>query len=195
MTRALAKIHIAKKELGLDDDSYRDVLERMTGQTTAKGLNDKQAGALLDEFKRLGWKPKVFTNNGFSPSPKAAAAAFPSANKARALWISLWQLGAIRNASEAALEAFAKRQLKCEVFAWADQQQVYKLIEALKSMAQRAGWPTHANQTADEIQQNHIIAQCKILGRAEPSGLLNCNLKELRNLSQAFGNQIQGRRK
>ena len=35
----LAQIHIAKKELGLDDDTYRDVLERVTRQRSSAGLD------------------------------------------------------------------------------------------------------------------------------------------------------------
>ncbi len=55
----LAKIHIAKKELGLDDDSYRDIMARIcAGKTSAKELTIKEADAVIDEFKRLGWKPK-----------------------------------------------------------------------------------------------------------------------------------------
>ena len=46
----------------------------------------------------------------------------------------------MRNRSESALEAFAARQLHVDRLQWADQAQVYKLIEALKAMAERAGW-------------------------------------------------------
>jgi phage gp16-like protein len=147
---ALAKIHIAKKELGLHDDDYRATLERLTGKRSAKDLTEAQAGLVIEEFKRRGWVPKVVAGGSTAPKPPyrqpgksiygKAVAAFESAKKARALWISLWQLGAIDDSSEAALEAFAKRQLKCERLVWADQQQMYKLIEALKAMAERSGW-------------------------------------------------------
>ncbi len=56
----LAKIHIAKKELGLGDDSYRDIMARVcNAKTSAKELNTNEADLLLTEFKRLGWKPKT----------------------------------------------------------------------------------------------------------------------------------------
>ncbi|MFX8708345.1 regulatory protein GemA, partial [Acinetobacter baumannii] len=67
----------------------------------------------------------------------------PMARKARALWISLHKLGVVHNPSEQALEAFAKRQLGCEKLVWARQSDAYRLIEALKSMAERAGWRQH----------------------------------------------------
>ena len=113
MSAGLAKIHIARKETGIHEDDYRSMLMRLTGQETAKGLNDAQIGRVVEEFKRLGWNPTV-VKGGKAGAPKAKAkpAEHPTARKARALWISLWQLGAIDDRSEKALEAFATRQLK-----------------------------------------------------------------------------------
>jgi hypothetical protein len=62
------------------------------------------------------------------------------ARKARALWISLHHLGVVHNPGEPALEAFARRQLKCERLVWAKQSDAASLIEALKDMAEKAGW-------------------------------------------------------
>lgn len=57
----LAKIHIAKKELALDDDAYRGLLQRVAGVASSRGLTDRQADSVIAEFKRLGWKPKTST--------------------------------------------------------------------------------------------------------------------------------------
>jgi phage gp16-like protein len=136
----LAKVAIARKELGLDDGTYRAILARLTGKESARDCTDAQLGLVLDEFKAKGWTPRVVAG-GRAPRPAARARAdHPAAKKARALWISLHQLGVVRDPSEAALEAFARRQLKVEALQWADRQRVYKLIEALKAMAERAGW-------------------------------------------------------
>ena len=54
---ALAKIHIAKKELGMDDDAYRAMLKRVTGKSSSAGMSPRQKSAVLAEFKRLGWNP------------------------------------------------------------------------------------------------------------------------------------------
>lgn len=140
----LAKIHIARKELAIEDGAYRAMLERITGSRSAAGLSDNQLEAVLDELKAKGWTPTVISGSAAPrPGPSGAArrpADHPVARKARALWISLHQLGAVRNGSNAALEAFACRQLGVEVFQWADQSQGFKLIEALKAMAEREGW-------------------------------------------------------
>ncbi|WNJ89148.1 regulatory protein GemA [Bosea sp. 685] len=57
----LAKIHIAKKELALQDAEYRALLKRVARVESAKDLSDKAAAAVIAEFKRLGWQPKEST--------------------------------------------------------------------------------------------------------------------------------------
>lgn len=133
---AVVKVKIAAKDLRLDDDTYRAILLRLTGETSATRCTDAQLGVVLDELKAKGWKPKA--------GPKAARrprqAQHRLALKARALWISLHQLGEIRDPSEAALEAFARRQLGVDRLQWAVPSEGAALIEALKAMAERAGW-------------------------------------------------------
>lgn len=57
----LAKIHIARKDLALDEDAYRGLLRRVAGVASSRDLSDRQADAVLTELKRLGWKPKAAT--------------------------------------------------------------------------------------------------------------------------------------
>lgn len=130
-----AKVHIAKTQLRLDDDDYRQILLDETGRSSAAECTEGELEKVLRRFEALGFKPL----------PKAGPAAnrpaqHKVARKARALWISLYHLGAVESPNEKALESFAKRQLKCERLVWADQRQGYKLIEALKAMAARNGW-------------------------------------------------------
>jgi len=130
----LAKVHLAKKQLGLSDDDYRAVLMRVAGAMSAADLDERGLAAVIAEFSAKG-----FTAKARFPG-QSRAADHPSARKARALWISLHQLGEIKNPSEPALEAFAARQMRVERLQWANQGQCYKLIEALKAIATRAGW-------------------------------------------------------
>ena len=128
----LAKINIARQQLDLVEDDYRQMLFDATGRTSLKDCNDGQLARMIDVLK----------SKGFRPIPKGgkAPAQHPMARKARALWISLWHLGVVHNASEHALEAFAKEQLGCDRLAWARQSDGNKLIEALKAMGKRKGW-------------------------------------------------------
>ena len=50
--RKLAVIHIVKKELGLTDQQYRDILEKTTGVRSAKELDDKGFRRLMHYFVR-----------------------------------------------------------------------------------------------------------------------------------------------
>lgn len=142
MTRraAVVKVQIARRDLGLDEDTYRAILSRITGRASASDCTDAQLGVVLDEFKAKGWKPKVVQGGRKAPRAKPAAADQAVAKKARAMWISLHQLGVVRDPSEGALEAFARRQLGVERLRWTVPSEAYSLIEALKKMAERAGW-------------------------------------------------------
>jgi phage gp16-like protein len=55
----LAKIHVAKKELGLTDEVYRNLLFMKFQVDSTSSLNDRQATVLLNTFKAKGWKPKL----------------------------------------------------------------------------------------------------------------------------------------
>jgi hypothetical protein len=64
----LAKVHIAKKEMHLADDAYRDVLTRITGKDSAGACNDAELDRVLTEFKRLGWTQRA--GRGISQNPQ-----------------------------------------------------------------------------------------------------------------------------
>lgn len=55
----LAKIHIAKKDLGLDDDTYREALNLVTGKTSAADLTLTEMLKVLAHFEKRGFKPKT----------------------------------------------------------------------------------------------------------------------------------------
>ncbi len=134
----LAKVHIAKKQLGLADDDYAAILIRETGHDSAGKCSQAELEKALRAFEKQGFTSKAKA----SPAKRggAHAADHPAARKARAMWISLGLLAAIEDTSERALEAFARRQLKCDRLQWANQALVYRLVEALKAIGERHGW-------------------------------------------------------
>ena len=138
---ALIRVQIARRELRLDDGTYRAMLERLTGRTSSADCTEAQLDAVVAEMKAKGWKPKAAASKPAAKAPhRRKVASSPMARKARAMWISLYQLGAVRDPSERALERFGRRQLGVDRLEWADQGDAYRLIEALKAMAERAGW-------------------------------------------------------
>ena len=130
----IAKINIAVKQLRMDEADYRAALVEVTGKKSLTQCSDAHLAKMLEWLESKGFRA-VQTGGA------RGTATHPMARKARALWISLYHLNAVDNPSEQALEAFAKRQLKCEKLVWANQREAYKLIEALKAWAVRAGWP------------------------------------------------------
>lgn len=131
MTRAiLAKLHIAKKELGLAEESYRAILVRVTGNVSSKDCTEAQLQKLLDEFKRLGWKPKAGTGGGGFDKPHIRLI--------YALWREAGVVGAIDNASKEALRVFVERQTGKSAPEFCSPRDATSVTEALKAMIRKA---------------------------------------------------------
>jgi len=144
--RLLAKIHVAKKELAIPEDAYRAMIARHgKGKDSAGGMTVGQLIAVVEELKAKGWKDA-------RRPPKRAAAARKLADgeqaaKLRALWIACWNLGAVKDPSEAALGAYVKRMCKVDAMQWAEAAALRRAIEGAKAIAARAGvdWTDHAD--------------------------------------------------
>ncbi|MDH1792911.1 regulatory protein GemA [Stenotrophomonas sp. GD03819] len=54
----IAKIKVAQKELGMDEASYRALLQRVTGKQSSTQMSPSERDAVLAELTRLGWKAK-----------------------------------------------------------------------------------------------------------------------------------------
>lgn len=193
----LAKVHLGAKDLRLQDDTRRDLLERITGHRSSADCTDAQLVKVLDEYRRLGWAPSNAPRTAPAAPSKATRkpATSPMAKKARAMWISLHQLGAVRDPSEKALEAFGKRQLGVDRLQWADEGQAFRLIEALKAIAERHGWSQDLGGIKEPrqlwtLKARLVNAQLRVLqkpflrsgGMGEP---------ELDRLAKELGAEIQ----
>lgn len=120
----LARLHCAKRDLGLDDDTYRDILERVTGKRSASNLGSAAIGAVLDEFKRLGWQSVS--------APRKSNR--PVIRKVFALWGALKELGVLRDHTREGLRGFIRRMTHgaCDDPDWMTDEQARIVIEALK---------------------------------------------------------------
>jgi len=133
----LAKIHVAKKQLGLDDDSYRAMLRSVGGVESARDLSTPAANRVLRHLEDCGFKPAPKSSGGKTASDRPLARDEQS-RKIRALWLALHAIGAVRNSSEAALAAYVKRQTGIEALQWLDGRQASQVVEALKKWEARA---------------------------------------------------------
>lgn len=66
----LAAIHLGKKALNLDDDTYRDLLEAATGVRSAADLNNDGLVTVLKRMEVLGFSQKPKQDFGKKPSVK-----------------------------------------------------------------------------------------------------------------------------
>lgn len=102
-TKMIAKLHVAKKALALTEESYRDVLRRVTGRDSAAAMTEPQIEAVLKEFKRLGFKDTPRRG----PTSKHA-----QIRMVHAVWADICKLGIDADDHAAALRAFCGRQTR-----------------------------------------------------------------------------------
>lgn len=122
--RQLAQIHIAAKQLGLDDDTYRAMLREVAGVTSAADLSDTGRRKVLTHLQRLGWAPR--RKGRSTPAPDKAALVA----KIRA------QLAAAAR-PDAYADGMAKRMFGIDRFEWCTPEQLRKIVAALAYDAQR----------------------------------------------------------
>jgi len=132
--RLIAQIHIAKKQLGIDEESYRALLQRHGGASCTE-LDVYQLSKVVAELKQKGFKPKRPTKKR---GPKSSE--FKSqGDKIRALWLAMAKQGIIRSKEETALRAYVKRMSggRFEAPQFCDAATASRIIEALKQWQNR----------------------------------------------------------
>ena len=60
----LAKIQIARTDLAMDEDDYRQIVFDKTGRTSLKEANDGDLHNVLEVMKAKGFKPVPKIRNG-----------------------------------------------------------------------------------------------------------------------------------
>lgn len=127
--RIIQLIHIAKNKLGIDTDTYRQMLLSITGKTSTSDMNPGQLNKVLAAMKAKGFKVQ--------PSSKARTtrtlADYPQAKKLRALWLEMYAQGIVRDSSEEALRRWVKRETGVDGLQWLEPEMASSAIEKLKN--------------------------------------------------------------
>ena len=139
--RLIRLIHVAKRDLSMDDDTYRAILQRIGKKASSADLTIPELEKVLEHLKRSGFKVRA---KGKAAKPKAVQAN-PSrplaqdaeSKKIRALWLFLHELGAVKNPSEEALAAYVKRIAGVDALQWISGEQAERLVETMKKWAMR----------------------------------------------------------
>lgn len=131
-----AQIHIAKKQLGMDDDTYRAVLKRATSKTSSADMSVTELHRAIAEFKKLGFKPK--SSKGYSPKSRGTRV-----DKLRAIWISMGKRGFVNGSEDALLNwvqnsLLRRNKASIDSLNWLnDHPEINRLIEQLKNWQAR----------------------------------------------------------
>lgn len=121
--RDLGRIHILKKDLGLDDDQYRVVLWTVARVESSKDLDSHGRRQVIEHLEAHARRAGVAR----PVRQKPADAKAPLVAKIRALLINA--PGGARD--DAYADAIAQRMFGVERFTWCDGTQLYKLVQAL----------------------------------------------------------------
>jgi phage gp16-like protein len=130
----LAKIHIGKKELNLADENYRDILYALAKKESAADISDRQALAVLERFRELGWKPKQARKKGRRPTNMDRG---DSRSEQLGKIEALLTIGGL---SWAYADAIARQMRLADAVQFVATKDLFRIITALRRKAQKEGW-------------------------------------------------------
>ena len=125
----LAKIHIARAALGLDRDTYEDILWTICRVRSSADLDSTGRFKLLKHFRSLGWAP----SRGKNSAPMDA-----KSRKVWSLWYQLKDAGLIGTATARTLRTEVKTLTGCDDLKFCTEAQKSHVIECLKQWLARA---------------------------------------------------------
>jgi len=132
--RELALIHIAKAQLGLDDETYRAMLWTAGRVHSSGDLSAEGRRAVLDHLRSRGFKP-VHKRAAKAATTRDAKPAVPADRQAQLDKIEALLADAGR--PWAYVEAMAKRMCHVDALRFCTSEQLGKLIAALSYDAKR----------------------------------------------------------
>lgn len=125
-------IHVAKTQLGLDDELYREVLESCTGKTSSKELTIPQLEAVLNRMKQLGFNVESKDKTGVENLADDA-----QSKLIRHLWLQLHAAGQVRNSSEIALAKFVENKVGVSALQFLSTKNADMIITHLRQWCKR----------------------------------------------------------
>ena len=126
----LARVHILRKELGLPEDEYRDILFKVTGKYSAADLNARGLSLWANHLQNL--------KNRYNPKKKHKYELKPQESKAWSLWQTLADQGKVKDRTMAGLLGYIKNHVeRVDHIKWLNKEQLHNLIEQLKQWTLR----------------------------------------------------------
>lgn len=116
-------IHMGKRKLGMDNETYREMLRSLTGLDSCSQMTTRELKHVLLHMRQAG----------FSPAPREIS---PQMRKCRALWLLLHEAGVVRDKSIRALKGYIRRMIRIDP-ARATVSDMALVIESLKAWCER----------------------------------------------------------
>ena len=152
-TREIQTIKVLVRKLGIDDGAYRTILADLTGHTSlvtvhvTSGQRQRVIEHLRDLERRMGLADERTARSAATKARTRRGSEMgfreedpPQLKKVRMMWLALAEAGEVEAPTEAALNAWAKRQrLGADHVNWLDGHGLSRAIEALKEWHRRVG--------------------------------------------------------
>ncbi|MFM5757775.1 gp16 family protein [Aeromonas hydrophila] len=148
-TRLIRLVQVGRRSLGLDDETYRELLTQQSGKRSAAELTLQELDKVLLAMKGAGFKPTVKRGVKGGKQKRLSPVSGTPVRTAeigviRAIWITMAKHGLLRDGSETALNHYVERQTVrlnkgagvAEV-AWLSEALVYPVLESLKNWHKR----------------------------------------------------------
>ncbi|ECY1177876.1 regulatory protein GemA [Salmonella enterica] len=129
-------IHVARRSLGLDDETYRSMLASVVpGKSSCRDMSDAQLNKVLDTMKTRGFSPVS------RPKPVVPAGI---AGKIRAIWTVMHRQGFVTRNDDAAIDAYVRRITRLRnggegvaKLVWLREEHAMAVLETLKKWHMR----------------------------------------------------------
>ena len=137
----LKTIHVAVRDLGMDNDTRRDLQLLVTGKESLKEMTGAEQLAVLDALKERGFKPSM----GKASRTHRRPATRGDIRFCHVLWGKLVKAGVVELPGAVGLNAFIRARFEkswgavpFDIDGLRDWKQIATVIEALKAMCVRA---------------------------------------------------------
>ncbi|OOF50287.1 GemA protein [Rodentibacter genomosp. 1] len=119
--RLITKIHIGKKQLGLDEETYRQFLANLTGKTSCAAMTEEELHKVLGEMVKKGFNVRsAFWGNRAAPR-----------DDKKIYLAKITALLAKHNLPKEYADGIAKRSFKVDVVHWLTPWQLKKVVQML----------------------------------------------------------------
>lgn len=148
-TRLIRLVQVGRRALGLDEETYRELLTQQSGKRSAAELTLQELDKVLVAMKAAGFKPtakrpvKGAASQRLSPV-SGALVRTGEIGVIRAVWITMHRHGLLRDGSETALNHYVERQtvrinngIGVAEVAWLSDALAYRVLESLKNWHKR----------------------------------------------------------